>query len=111
MLPESHSAIVARNEPWSGSVATEPYEVGWAHEAIIFVRALAVSGAGAAEARVQISPDGMHWADEGTRFALPSNTAEVTYARVRHFGLWLRIAADLPDGLALKVLVSIALKA
>ncbi len=34
----------------------------------------------------------------------------VTFARVAHFGNWLRIAADLPDGGAMTVLVTIHLK-
>lgn len=111
MLPESHSAVVARNEVWAGASATEPYEVGWAREAIVFVRALAVSGTGSATARVQISPDGMHWVDEGTSFALPTAPGAIGFARVSHFGLWLRIAADLPEGLAVTVVVNWALKA
>ena len=110
-MRESHSAVVARNEPWQGSAATEPYEVGWAREAIVFVRALDVTGeAAGAEARVQLSPDGMRWVDEGSRFPLPSRVDEVTFARVREFGNWLRIAAELPDGCVLKVLVTISLK-
>ncbi len=111
MLPESHNAVVARNETWRGAAATEPYEVGWAHEVIVFVRALAVVGEVAAEARVQLSPDGMHWADEGTCFALPAVVGAVTFARVRHFGPWLRIVAELPEGLAITVLVTLSLKA
>jgi hypothetical protein len=112
MLRESQSAVVARNEEWRGAVATEPYEAGWAVEAIFFVRALGVAGAAeGAEARVQISPDGMHWADEGTRFPLPTRLDEVAFARVREFGTWLRIAADLPEGYAIKTLVTISLKA
>jgi hypothetical protein len=35
---------------------------------------------------------------EGTRFPLPAAEDQVTLAGVRHFGNWLRIAADLPDG-------------
>ena len=29
-----------RNELWQDAAATEPYEAGWAREAIFFVRAL-----------------------------------------------------------------------
>jgi hypothetical protein len=112
VIHESHNAVVARNEPWRGSVATEPYEVGWAHEAIIFVHALEKTyGGHVADARVQISPDGMRWVDEGTSFRLPANQGETTFVRVREFGAWLRIAAQLPEGTAMKVLVTISLKA
>ena len=73
MIRHSLSAVVARNEPWSGKIATEPYEAGWAEEAVFFVRALSASKVpSSVKARVQISPDGMNWVDEGTRFAMPS---------------------------------------
>ena len=65
MLPESQAAVVARNETWTGQAATEPYEAGWAREAIVFVRALKAAGA-AGRAHVELSPDGMNWAAEGT---------------------------------------------
>ena len=54
----STSAIVARNETWSGNAATEPYEAGWAKEAIIFVRSLKTPQGPHCTARVEISPDG-----------------------------------------------------
>jgi len=109
-LRESHSAVIARNERWEGTAATEPYEAGWASEAIVFVRALSLTGGGPATARVQISPDGMHWADEGTYFELPHAPDGVTFARLRDFGNWIRIMAELPEGHAITVLVTISLK-
>ena len=111
MIRESHNAVVARNEDWQGAVATEPYEVGWAGEAIIFLRALDVEGTAAGGAlSVQISPDGMHWVDEGTRLALPARRDEVTFARIREFGNWLRVAGTLPKGFKMRALVTISLK-
>ena len=110
MLRESQTAVVARNELWEGSAATEPHEAGWASEAVIFVRALDDAIGIPGQARVEISPDGMHWLAEGTTLALPSRRDEITVARVRHFGNWLRIAAELDPGVALKVLVTLHLK-
>jgi hypothetical protein len=111
MLRHSVTAVVARNEPWSGAVATEPYETGWATEAVIFVRALSAKKVpGSARLKVQISPDGMRWVDEGTRFPMPAKAEAVTFAKVREFGNWLRIVADLPKGASLKALVTIQLK-
>lgn len=110
MLNESHTAVVARNVRWTGPDATEPYEAGWAREAVIFVRALEAVGP-AGTAQVQLSPDGMHWVDEGTNFPLPSQPDGVTFARVQAFGTWLRIAVDLPPGAAVTVMVTISLKA
>lgn len=111
MLRHSANAVVARNEAWQGSVATEPYEVGWAVEAVVFVRALAVEGSLAgAEFRVQISPDGMRWVDEGTCFMVPTRADATTFCRVSRFGAWLRIAAELPPGAVLRPLVTLSLK-
>ena len=110
MLRESSTAVVARNETWTGVSATEPYEAGWATEAVIFVRALKPARGAMPQAFVEISPDGMRWVAEGTTFPLPSAPDAVTFARVAHFGNWLRIAADMPDGGAVTVLVTIHLK-
>jgi hypothetical protein len=111
MLRESHTAVVGRNEIWEGSAASEPYEAGWALEAIVWLRVLAVEGPTAnVEARVQISPDGIHWVDEGTRFAISAVKDGLTFARVSHFGNWLRVAANLPAGMKLTMLVSITVK-
>lgn len=106
----SYTAIVERNVEWSGEFATEPYEAAWASEAIFFVRALEVSPNLAATARVQISADGIHWADEGSEFALPTKKDAVTFCKVRHFGGWLRLVGWVRPGKSLRALVSLALK-
>jgi hypothetical protein len=117
MIRENHTAVVARNERWSGVSATEPYEAGWATEAVIFMRALSIERGPDAvtevlppTARVQISADGMRWIDEGTTFPLPQSTELDTCARVTHFGNWLRVVAELPADAAIKVLVTVHLK-
>ena len=109
MLRRSFTATVTRNELWEGKAATEPYEASWATEAVFFVRALEASG-DAGRARVQISPDGIHWCDEGTTFALPSTADEVTFGRVSHFGGYLRLAAEFSPRASCKVIVALALK-
>jgi hypothetical protein len=110
-MRQSYTAVVERNATWQGDFALEPYEAAWATEAIYFVRALAVDALpeGVA-ARVQISPDGMHWCDEGTSAPLPVARDEVTFVRVSHFGGWLRLVGKLPDDATLKVIVYLALK-
>ena len=111
MLNQAATAVVARNETWEGACATEPYECAWAREALLFVRALEVSGPLAgARARVQVSPDGILWLDEGTSLELPSTEGAASFARVREFGHFLRLAAELPAGAGLKVLVTLSLK-
>lgn len=110
MLRESLTAVIARNETWAGASATEPYEVGWATEAVFFVRALKAGKGAPVEAHVEISPDGMRWIREGTSLVLPTVIDELAVARVRHFGNWLRLASDLPDQAEATVLVSLHLK-
>ena len=116
-LRRSYTAVVERNRVWQGDFATEPYEAAWASEAIFFVRALdvtpttlpygtVVSGAAA----VQISADGIHWVNEGTRFDLPIQKNAVACCRVKHFGGWLRLAGRMFEETSITVLVSLALK-
>ncbi len=112
MLPHHVTAIIARNEPWAGLSATEPYECGWAREAAFFVRAQSVAEMpDAVPAQVQISPDGVHWADEGTILFLPTTVEDVAFARVSGFGGWLRLVAEVPDEAEITVLVTLHLKA
>lgn len=111
MLPENLTAVVARNESWTAESATEPYEAGWAKEAIVFVRALKQPKGRLPKARVEISADGIHWCREGSEFDLPSAKDAVTFQRLAHFGNFLRVAATLPDGAEITVLVTFHLKA
>ena len=110
MLAENITAIVARNERWTDSAASEPYEAGWAREAVIFVRALKEPTGPQPMVRVEISPDGMRWLAEGTEAAMPAVRDGLTALRVRHFGNWLRIAADFPAGSDSTVLVTVHVK-
>lgn len=110
-MRESHTAVVERNVTWQGTFATEPYETAWAGEAIFFVRALDAEGSAPdLIARVQISPDGIRWVDEGTTLSLPSTAEELTFCRVAHFGGWLRLVGELPSGARLKVIAYLVLK-
>ena len=110
MIRRSHTAVVERNRVWSGTFQTEPYEAAWAGEAIFFVRTLEATGAvGGSQARVQISPDGMRWCDEGTEVELCAD-AGVAFAKVENFGGYLRLAGELFDGAEVRVIVYLALK-
>jgi hypothetical protein len=114
MVPQSHLVVLTRNETWNGpgAVATEPHEVAWAREAMIFVRALKpVKLQRATPLRVQVSPDGFHWADHGATVALPTDEATMTVATVEKFGGWMRVAGALQAGESITVLISIHLKA
>ena len=111
MLPENITAIVARNEKWSGEVASEPYETGWAREAIVFVRLLKEPEGPPPEAWIEISPDGMHWVREGTAIDMPVEKDRLAFCRIQRFGNWIRLAARYADGAHGTVLVTLHLKA
>ncbi|MCY3709783.1 MAG: hypothetical protein OXG26_12895 [Caldilineaceae bacterium] len=110
MLRESYTAIVERSEALQGSFATEPYECGWAGEAIFFVRILERAGnLEGITLHVQISPDGIRWCDEGTAIALGEE--EVAFGKVAHFGNWLRLSGRLPEGAGMRAIIALSLKA
>jgi hypothetical protein len=108
-MRRSYTAVVERGEPLSGDFVTEPYEAGWATEAVVFVRLIDARTDVALSARIQISPDGLHWIDEGT--ALPPLVGGMAFARVREFGNWLRLAGAVgPTGTSARALVYFVLK-
>lgn len=111
MLPENLTAVIARNETWTGEATTEPYEAGWAREAIFFVRALKPPKGELPRARIEISADGMHWAFEGSMFDLPAAENAVTFQRLAHFGNFVRVAVSLPKGSQITVLITLHMKA
>jgi hypothetical protein len=109
-MNESYTAVVARNDDWIGDWASEPYETAWASEAIFFVRVLKAQGeATTVSARVQMSPDGMHWVDEGSRLEIPAREG-ICAVKVSHFGGWLRLTGRTPEGSSLRVMAYLALK-
>lgn len=110
-LVESNTFVLVRGEEWSGEATSEPLEAGWAREAVVFLRPLKLKGdAAAAEINVQLSPDGIRWADEGTTIPLGGEVDRVTFARIGHFGNWLRLRASFPDGAGAQMLATVHLK-
>ena len=95
-MRQSHTATIELGTTLERDFATEPYESAWAREAIFFIRLIEGGVPAGAAARVQIAPDGIHWTDEGTETALPRTPGPTTFARVRHFGGWLRLTGSLP---------------
>jgi len=108
------TAAVERDVVWEGEFATEPWEAAWASEAIFFVRLLSLESAPAGagpllEARVQISPDGTLWCDEGSTATLEAGQSLVAI-RARHFGGWLRLCGAVAPGARLRVIAYLNLK-
>ena len=111
VLRNAYTAVIARGELWQGSVQTEPYEAAWASEAVFFVRVLEATGRGKAIAMVQISPDGMHWVDEGGELSIHAKAGHLSFSRVANFGGWLRLSVEVPPSVGITVVATLALKA
>jgi len=106
-LRESTTAVLVRGERVADGYATEPYEAGWASEALVF--ALGMDDAAGGSLHLQISPDGMNWVDEGLAVELPA-ARSVSFGRIAHFGNWLRFQARLPDGAERRITLTLHLK-
>ena len=94
-MRQSHTAVVARNAAWNGPFNTEPWETAWATEAIYFVRLLnPVSFRVSMQCSVEISPDGIHWA-ELSRSAFDFDQENTLWHKqLNHFGGWLRLSGQ-----------------
>ncbi len=110
MVPFSTTAVVARNETWTGAFATEPYEASWSRELLAFITILDADFEGEVEISAQISPDGFRWVDEGTCVRMPARVQEIGFLRLSQFGTWVRLVGTLADGTNLKAMVTYHLK-
>lgn len=109
-MRQSHTSVLERNVEWTGAFTIEPYEVAWASEAIYFVHVLDAEGVAAPiTANIQLSPDGIHWCDEGSALTILHEPG-LTFCRLSHFGGWLRAVGTVPDGGKLRVIVYLVLK-
>ena len=94
----------------NGPVATEPYEAGWACEALAVVYCHEVHGpAPRLELQAQISADGVRWIDFGHAFPTISEPGGY-FTSLAGFGNWLRLAGAVsggPDDGAAAVVVDI----
>lgn len=95
MFNDSHLEV---KKFFSGSFETHPYEAGWADEAIFFVMVEKVEGEPVFSGQVQLSQDGVHWADDGSSPHVLSGTG-LHVIKVRpNFGNYLRLAVRIDGG-------------
>ena len=107
-MKQFNAAHLEIKKSFTEGFETHPYEVGWADEVIFFIFVEDVIGSGTLNARVQISHDGIHWADEGTAFE-PITTCGLHFVKVTHFGNYIRLAVDI-DNAEFKLQIQIASK-
>ena len=86
-----HTVVLERLKYFSGDFETEPYETGWASDAIFFIRIHELTGEDVSiDSSVQISVDGIRWIDEGSSFPTLHEIGDY-YLPVSYFGGWLRL--------------------
>jgi hypothetical protein len=90
---------------------SHPFEVAWASEAIFFIRVEKMEGIEARlTAYAQISADGIHWIDEGTKIR-PIKKVGDYFMRVKHFGGFVRMRCKISGrGAKFQLTDNIALK-
>lgn len=109
-MRQFYTSVIERREPFKGPFVTEPYETGWASEAIYFVSVESPSEADVdLDLHVQISVDGVEWLDEGSVLRCLSADGR-GFVRVSNFGGWLRLRGRAPDDHDVVVTVQLALK-
>lgn len=89
------TVVLERNTVARGELVTEPYEAGWAHEAIFFIHSLDELHSDWT-AQVQISADGLTWCDLDDGGENLKRTG-VTPLRINNFGTWLRLVLRARD--------------
>lgn len=101
------SSVIELRQLFEDEVVSHPFECGWADEALFFVDLHDPADGTSLDLRVQLSADGIRWLDEGTRIT----TSGSAFARVTHFGGFLRLAGGATDshGEATPVTVSVRL--
>lgn len=110
MLRRSFTAVLEKNSTFCDDFVTEPYEAGWAREARWFVNVLEAEGNPTLRLLPQISPDGLHWCDEGSD-PLVIQGCGLGSLPLATFGSWLRLRAELRSPPArVRVLIYLALK-
>jgi len=110
MLRRSHTAVLEKNEVFTENFETEPYETGWACEAIWFVRVLEATPGTKLVAHAQVSPDGLFWCDKGDA-PLSLEGEGLVHLPLRDFGGWLRLRCELKgERPSAKVLIYLFLK-
>jgi len=82
----------------NGQYALEPYEAGWASEALLFVYIREAHGASPSlTLTVQISADGSRWINTPHTFGPVSEPGGYSLL-VTGFGNWLRLAGEASGG-------------
>lgn len=90
-MQQNNTSVLARRIVIADDYATQPYEAGWASEAVVFLQ---VEGEHPdLLLAVEVSPDGINWIRRGDAVALASD-ASIAELAVARFGNWLRVTVE-----------------
>jgi hypothetical protein len=92
-MKQFYTVVLDRLTTCSDILASEPYETGWADEALVFVRIHEIEKGAILHGKVQVSVDGVTWVDEGTVFS-PMEKVGDYFVKVKEFGGWLRLVLE-----------------
>ena len=111
-MRQTYTAVIERAEPMAGTLTSEPYETGWADEALVFVKVrTGLPDDAKVTVKAQISPDGIDWVDHHAGAEATIRGAGLAHLPVREFGNWLRVVGTASDSDALvRVSVYLVLK-
>lgn len=105
-MRQFHTVVLERLKEVEDTLETEPYEVGWADEAILFVTLSKLAASkGKATVHLQVSADGINWVDEGTSLE-PIEKDGTSFMRTVHFGGWLRARFTVTEAVTSVVLTT-----
>ena len=83
---------------FTGTFETHPYEAGCADEAIFFVMVEKIEGDPQFRAQVQLSQDGVHWADDGSEPSVFKGLGLHMIKVQPNFGGYLRLRVEIEGG-------------
>lgn len=87
-MQQTNTSVIARRIVLDGDYATQPYEAGWASEAVIFVQT--EGDHPDLHLATEISPDGIHWIQRGETVVLDAESV-IAELSLKTFGNWLRV--------------------
>lgn len=108
-MKQFYTVVLERFACFHEDFTTEPYETGWADEAMFFIRVHEIDKDTKIRSFAQISVDGLVWLDEGTRFQVIDKIGDY-FVKVKDFGGWLRLNNLVFGNSSCKVTIHLVLK-
>ncbi|OIV46469.1 hypothetical protein BK025_11245 [Sodalis sp. TME1] len=107
-MKEFYTSVIELRQPISRQFSSEPYECGWANEALFFLTVHPdMADFNTIVVRPKISPDGVHWVNAPGDATLISEPGLTVIAQ-SHFGGWLRLDLS-PEGAAQTAMITLHL--